>query len=61
VLTQAAQQEGPLRVSRPLIVIVEPLASIALGIWLFGEHFEGSGWKTACRSGLMKRCRLVTR
>jgi drug/metabolite transporter (DMT)-like permease len=46
VLTQAALHHGPLSVSQPLMVIVNPLVSIALGIWLFGEHFEGSGWKT---------------
>jgi drug/metabolite transporter (DMT)-like permease len=44
VLTQAALHEGPLSVSQPLMVIVNPLVSIALGVWLFGEHFEGSGW-----------------
>lgn len=44
VLTQAALRHGPLSVSQPLMVIVNPVVSIALGIWLFGEHFEGSGW-----------------
>jgi drug/metabolite transporter (DMT)-like permease len=45
VLTQAALHYGPLSVSQPLMVIVDPLVSIVLGIWLFGEHFEGSGWR----------------
>jgi drug/metabolite transporter (DMT)-like permease len=45
VLTQAALHHGPLSVSQPLMVIVNPLVSIVLGIWLFGEHFEGGGWK----------------
>jgi drug/metabolite transporter (DMT)-like permease len=44
VLTQAALRHGPLTVSQPLMVIVNPVVSIALGIWLFGEHFKGSGW-----------------
>jgi drug/metabolite transporter (DMT)-like permease len=47
VLTQAALHHGPLSISQPLMVIVNPIVSILLGIWLFGEHFEGSGWKTA--------------
>jgi drug/metabolite transporter (DMT)-like permease len=41
VLTQAALHYGPLSVSQPLMVIVNPLVSIALGVWLFGEHFDG--------------------
>jgi drug/metabolite transporter (DMT)-like permease len=44
VLTQAALHHGPLSVSQPLMVIVNPIVSIVLGVWLFGEHFEGSGW-----------------
>jgi drug/metabolite transporter (DMT)-like permease len=44
VLTQAALHHGPLSVSQPLMVIVNPLVSIVLGVWLFGEHFQGSGW-----------------
>jgi drug/metabolite transporter (DMT)-like permease len=42
VLTQAALHCGPLAVSQPLMVIVDPFVSILLGVWLFGEHFEGS-------------------
>ncbi|MBO0728369.1 MAG: DMT family transporter [Acidimicrobiaceae bacterium] len=41
VLTQAALHHGPLAVSQPLMVIVNPLVSILLSIWLFGEHIEG--------------------
>ena len=42
VLTQAALHYGPLAVSQPLMVIVNPFFSIILGIWLYGEHFVGS-------------------
>jgi drug/metabolite transporter (DMT)-like permease len=45
VLTQAALHYGPLSVSQPLMVIVDPFVSILLGVWLFGEHFEGSPGK----------------
>jgi hypothetical protein len=47
VLTQAALHFGPLVVSQPLMVIVNPFVSIILGIWLYGEHFLGGGWKLA--------------
>jgi hypothetical protein len=41
VLTQAALHYGPLSISQPLMVIVDPVVAIILGIWLFGEHFKG--------------------
>jgi drug/metabolite transporter (DMT)-like permease len=47
VLTQAALHYGPLRVSQPVMVIVNPLVSIILGVWLFGEHFDGGAVKIA--------------
>ncbi len=39
VMTQAALHHGPLAVSQPIMVIVDPFVSIVLGIWLYGEHF----------------------
>jgi drug/metabolite transporter (DMT)-like permease len=42
VLTQAALHYGPLSVSQPMMVIVNPTFSIILGVWLYGEHFKGS-------------------
>jgi drug/metabolite transporter (DMT)-like permease len=47
VFTQAALHYGPLRVSQPIMVIVNPLVSVVLGVWLFGEHFDGGGLKIA--------------
>jgi drug/metabolite transporter (DMT)-like permease len=47
VLTQAALHRGPLAVSQPLMVIVDPVASILLGVWLFGERFGGGPLKIA--------------
>ena len=38
---QAALHVGPLKVSQPLIVIVDPLVSIGLGVWLFRERLHG--------------------
>jgi drug/metabolite transporter (DMT)-like permease len=38
-LMQAALHVGPLRVSQPFLVIIDPIVSIALSVWLFGERF----------------------
>ena len=42
-LMQAALHVGPLRASQPFIVIVDPIVSIALSVWLFSEHFTSDG------------------
>jgi drug/metabolite transporter (DMT)-like permease len=39
-LQQVALHVGPLRVSQPFLVIVDPVLSIALSVWLFGERFK---------------------
>lgn len=39
VLQQAALHVGPLSVSQPIIVVVDPIASIFLSVWLFDEQF----------------------
>ncbi len=40
---QTALHVGPLQVSQPLIVIVDPLASVVVGVWLYHEHLATSG------------------
>jgi len=47
LLVQAALHAGPLTVSQPLLVVVNPIVSIGLSIWLFGEHLHGSPATTA--------------
>ena len=42
VLQQAALHVGPLRVSQPFLVIIDPIVSIALSVWLFDEHFTSN-------------------
>ena len=42
-LEQAAPHVGPLRASQPFMVIIDPIVSIALGVWLFGQRFSASG------------------
>jgi drug/metabolite transporter (DMT)-like permease len=39
ILVQAALHVGPLSVSQPLLVIVDPCVSIILSIWLFQENY----------------------
>src|SRR5690348_99753 len=41
-LEQAALLVGPLRVSQPFLVIIDPIVSIALSVWLFGERFTAN-------------------
>jgi drug/metabolite transporter (DMT)-like permease len=43
LLQQAALHVGPLRVSQPFLVIVDPVVSIALSVWLFDERFSSDG------------------
>ena len=40
ILNQAALHVGPLSVSQPFIVIVDPIVSIALSVWIYGETFS---------------------
>ena len=47
ISTQAALHHGPLAVSQPLMVTVDPFVSVILGVWLYGEHFEGGPLKIA--------------
>lgn len=37
LVEQAALHVGPLRASQPLIVTVDPVVSVVLGLWLYGE------------------------
>jgi drug/metabolite transporter (DMT)-like permease len=39
ILQQTTLRIGPLSVSQPLLVIVNPIVSIALSVWIFEEYF----------------------
>lgn len=39
LLAQQALHVGPLRISQPVTVILNPVVSIVLSVWLFDEHF----------------------
>ncbi len=47
LLNQIALHVGPLSVSQPFIVVVDPIVSIALSVWVFGEHFGADGLRLA--------------
>jgi drug/metabolite transporter (DMT)-like permease len=42
-LMQAALHVGPLRASQPFLVIIDPIISIVLSVWLFAEKFTADG------------------
>ena len=42
VLDQATLHVGPLSYSQPFLVVVDPIASIALSVWVFEEYFTES-------------------
>jgi drug/metabolite transporter (DMT)-like permease len=47
VLQQAALQTGPLSVSQPLLIVVDPAAAILLSVWLFDDKFTDSSVQIA--------------
>jgi hypothetical protein len=47
VLQQAALQVGPLSVSQPLIVVVDPAVAIVFSVWIFDERFTVSSAQKA--------------
>jgi drug/metabolite transporter (DMT)-like permease len=50
LLNQAALHVGPLSISQPFIVIVDPIVSIALSVWIFGETFTEDAARLAVGS-----------
>jgi drug/metabolite transporter (DMT)-like permease len=56
-LEQVALQDGPLRVSQPLLVIIDPVVSVALSVWLFDEYFlMNAGVLAAAAAGFFVMC-----
>lgn len=47
IFTQAALHYGPLAVSQPVMVISDPIVSITMGVWLYGEHFTAGALRLA--------------
>jgi len=47
VLQQAALQTGPLSVSQPVLIVVDPAVAIVLSLWLFDDKFTDSSVQIA--------------
>jgi drug/metabolite transporter (DMT)-like permease len=47
ILDQTALHVGPLSISQPFIVIVDPMVSIVLAVWIFAEVFAESPLRLA--------------
>jgi hypothetical protein len=47
LLASHALAAGPLAASQPGFTILDPLAAILLGVFLFGEHIRGGPWEMA--------------
>jgi drug/metabolite transporter (DMT)-like permease len=59
-LQQASLHVGPLRASQPLLVIVDPIVSITLAMWIFGEHFtDNAAALAAAAVGFAVMCASV--
>jgi drug/metabolite transporter (DMT)-like permease len=43
LLTQHALEAGPVAASQSSLLVVNPLSSIVMGIWLFGDHLRVGG------------------
>jgi hypothetical protein len=65
LLVQSALHVGPLRVSQPLLVSVDPMVSVALGVWIYGEHFTADAPRVALAvvafAGMVVGVVLITR
>jgi drug/metabolite transporter (DMT)-like permease len=44
-LTQSAYHAGPITASQATLTIVDPLASVGIGVWLFGDRLHTTGWR----------------
>ena len=47
LLDQTALHVGPLSISQPFIVIVDPIVSIVLSVWIFAEVFTENAFRLA--------------
>jgi drug/metabolite transporter (DMT)-like permease len=45
LLNQTALHVGPLSISQPLLVIVDPIVSIVLSVWIFAEVFTENAFR----------------
>jgi drug/metabolite transporter (DMT)-like permease len=61
LLNQVALHVGPLSASQPFLVVVDPIVSILLSVWVFGEHFDADPPRLAVASAAFAvMCGAVT-
>jgi hypothetical protein len=53
LLAQLAFQSGPLTASLPAIATVDPLLSVAIGIWVYDERLSRRPWAVAAEVGFL--------
>lgn len=53
VLSQHALQAGPVAASQSALLVVNPIASIVMGIWLFGDHLHAHGLRLGLELGTL--------
>jgi drug/metabolite transporter (DMT)-like permease len=53
VLAQLAFQAGPLTASLPAIAAVDPLLSVAIGVWVYDERLSRGAWSVAAEVGCL--------
>ena len=42
---QSAYHAGPITASQATLTIIDPLASVMIGVWLFGDRLRTAGWR----------------
>lgn len=47
ILQQAALQSGPLSVSQPVLIVIDPAAAIGLSVWLFDDRLTDNALQIA--------------
>jgi hypothetical protein len=47
IFDQTALHVGPLSISQPFMVIIDPMVSIVLAVWIFGEVFTENAFRLA--------------
>jgi len=53
VLSQHALEAGPVAASQSALLVVNPLSSIVMGVWLFGDHLRIGGLRFALEGGAL--------
>ena len=65
LLNQTALHVGPLSVSQPMLVVVDPIVSIALSVWIFAESFTEDalrlGFAAAAFAGMCVAAAVLAR